>query len=492
MKKNAQPVFEAKWWDTNQPKGITKGRDLKSALDDYEKARATLQKSGKEDDLKPCIIAMGKVRQAVEMVISESDKAKKSPPKGADAEDLGNTVDALKKFARLYDSEKSDLDKLVKEEEEEGDVFSDPAKYKKYLLKMLRKAGGGEPLNFGLALGKSGGDHRMAISKSKGGQGLARQVIESTGLHLMTFGTLTEDKDSPEFLMLNLEGKQIPGLKKKADRMLKVFKPLPYSQVILLVGGVEVDDIADPDDTDVDDDATTQLHPAPQTAQPQAQQPNPDDPTFGQLRAGIEKITPALRQLITANGPNSAGLAALAKQFQDAMRAFDAATAKKAFADLVALMRSGAGASAPASPGGQPGAPAQPTSGPVEYAALVQRWTEARGKAANDLQKLRAAILDEFKNEPEFGAIQQNISRLDVIMTTLNGSLQEKLSAAQAAADGDRPALNQQALDEAKKYAGYVSSDQLVAAVQDNPFTPVDLRGTLSAPLEEIEKALAA
>jgi hypothetical protein len=490
MKKNAQPVFEAKWWDTNQPKGINKGRDLKSALDDYEKARATLQKSGKEDDLKPCIIAIGKVRQAVEMVISEADKAKKSPPKGADAEDLGNTVDALKKFARMYDSEKSDLEKLVKEEEEEGDVFSDPAKYKKYLLKMLRKAGGGEPLNFGLALGKSGGDHRMAISKSKGGQGLARQVMDSTGLHTMTFGTLMEDKDSPEFLKLNLEGKQIAGLKKKADRMLKIFKPLPYSQVILMVGGVEVDDIADPDDTDVDDEAPTapQQAAAPPT-QPEGQKPNPQDPTLGQLRANWEKILPAVRQLISANGPNAAGLAASGKQFQEAMRAFDVANAKKSLGDVITLMRGGVGA---AVPGGQAQAPAPATSGPVEYAALVQRWTEARGKAANDLQKLRAAILDEFKNEPEFGAIQQNIGRLDAIMTTLNGSLQDTLAKAQNAAENDRAALNAQALEEAKKYAGYVSSDQLVAAVQDNPFTPVDLRGTLSAPLQEIEKALAA
>ncbi len=490
MKKNAQPVFEAKWWDTNQPKGISKGRDLKSALEDYEKARATLEKSGKEDDLKPCIVAIGKVRQAVEMVISEADKLKKAPPKGADAEDLGNTVDALKKFARMYDSEKSDLDKLVKEEEEEGDTFSDAGKYKKYLLKMLRKAGGGEPLNFGLVLGKTGGDHRMAISKSKGGQGLARQVMESTGLHIMTFGTLMEDKDSPEFIKLNLEGKQLPGLKKKADRMLKVFKPLPYSQVILMVGGVEVDDLADPDDTDVDDDAPTQQQPTAQPVQPETQQQNPQDPTFGQLRANWEKILPTVRQMISANGPHSAGLAALGKQFQEAMRAFDANAAKKAFADLVTLMRGGASPSATAP--ATPGAPAQPASGPVQYAALVQKWTEARGKAANDLQKLRTAILDEFKNEPEFGAIQQNISRLDAIMTTLNGSLQEKLAAAEAAAEAEKPALNKQALDEAKKYAGYVSSDQLVAAVQDNPFTPVDLRGTLSAPLEEIEKALAA
>jgi hypothetical protein len=484
MKKNAQPEFSSKWWSTNQPKGLTKGRALESALDDFEKARATLQKSGSEDDVKPAVIAIGKVRQAVEMAMSEADKLKKSPPKGADAEDLGNTADALKKFARLYDTEKAELDKLVKEDEDDNNVFSDPDQYKKYLLKGLRKAGGGDPMNFGLVLGKTGGDHRMALSKSKGGQSLGRQVMEATKLRVMTFGTLIEDPDRPNFIKLNLEGKQIPGLKKKADRMLKTFKPLPYSQVILMVNGEEVDDIADPEDTDHDENETTESE-GEQTQGAQQQQ-GAEDPTFGQLRAGMEKILPTLRQLIGAKGPNAAQLAGLAKQFQDAMRAFDAAAAKKSFTDLVALMRSGAGGQ------GQSQQQAQATAGAVQYAALTQRWTEARGKAANDLQTLRAAILDEFKNEPEFGAIQQNIGRLDTIMTTLNGSLTEKLSAAQAAGDNDRAALNKQALDEAKKYAGYVSSDQLVAAVQDNPFTPVDLRGMLGAPLEEIEKALAA
>jgi hypothetical protein len=255
-----------------------------------------------------------------------------------------------------------------------------------------------------------------------------------------------------------------------------------------------VDDIADPDDTDHDEHETAESEgqetQGAQQQEPsnQQQQQGAQDPTFGQLRAGMEKILPALRQLISANGPNSLPLAALAKQFQDAMRTFDVNAAKKSFADLVALMRGGAGGQAQPQTQQQ----TQATSGAVQYAALTERWTEARGKAANDLQALRAAILDEFKNEPEFGAIQQNISRLDTIMATLNGSLQEKLSAAQAAGDNDREALNKQALEEARKYAGYVSSDQLVAAVQDNPFTPVDLRGTLSAPLEEIEKALAA
>jgi len=481
MKKNAQPEFSSKWWSTNQPKGLTKGRALESALDDYEKARATLQKSGNEDDLKPTVIAMGKVRQAVEAAMSEAEKLKKSPPKGADAEDLGNTADALKKFARLYDPEKSELDKLVKEEEDDNNVFSDPAQYKKYLLKNLRKAGGGNQLNFGLALGKAGADHRMMISKTKGPQSLGRQVMEATGLRLMTFGTMIEDPDSPDFLKLSLEGRQLPGLQKKTDRMLKTFKPLPYAHVILMVNGAEVDDLVDPDDQDHDEASESEG----EETQGTQQQPNPqDDPTFGQLRAGMEKILPTLRQLIGAGGPTAAQLAGLIKQFQDAMKAFDAAGAKKSFAELVALMRAGGG--------GQSQSQTQATSGAVQYAALTQGWTEARGKAANDLQKLRAAILDEFKNEAELGAIQQNIGRLDAIMTTLNGSLTEKLSAAQAATDNDRAAANKAALDEAKKYASYVSSDALVAAVQDNPFTPVDLRGTLSAPLAEIEKALAA
>ena len=50
----------------------------------------------------------------------------------------------------------------------------------------------------------------------------------------------------------NLEGRQLPGMGKKGARMLKKFKPLPFTKLALIVDGQEVADLDDPEDTDVD------------------------------------------------------------------------------------------------------------------------------------------------------------------------------------------------------------------------------------------------
>ena len=481
LKKSDDPKFETKWWKTNQPKGLTKAGALETALSGLEAAEDRLNKSHSEDDWDICVVAIGKVRQAVEAVISEADKGKKSPPKGATADEMNITSDVLKKFARMYDSKKKDLEKEVKEDEADDNVFTNATDFKKYLLKMLRKVGNAvlpdrpadapdnwEPeggLNFAVALGKKAGDHRMAISKSKGGAGLDGQLKKASGLHVSTFGTLFQDKETPEAMVLSLTGKQLPGLAKKVDRMLKIFKPLPYTHTILMVGGKEVDDLNDPDDVDVDDGET---------------QPNAQDPVLGQLRAMFEKISPSVTRLIQAGGPHATQFDSLAKHYQVGMLGSDVVSVKKALDGLIALMRQ---AAAEQQGGGK---------GPINYAQLLDGWVKACSDAQSGVQKLRGAILEEFKNEEELPAIQRNITKLDAIMTTLGNGLQQMLEAAQLGSDSQKADLNKLALEEARRAINYVTSDQLIAAVQDNPFTPVDLRGTLSEPLQRIETALAA
>jgi hypothetical protein len=492
MKKNASPEFDAKWWKANQPKGLTKAKGLEDALSDFQDAKEKLKKSETEDDFQKCVVAIGKVRQAAEAVMSEADKLKKSPPKGADAEDLGNTSDAIKKYARMYDTEKTNLERLVKEDEDDDNVFKDASGYKKYLLKMLRKAGNAvlpdrpsdapdnwEPtggLNFAVVLGKKAGDHRMAISKTKGGGGLDRQLKEATGLHVSTFGVLFQDKEASEAVVLSLTGKQLPGLGKKIDRMLKAFKPLPYTHAVLMVGGKEVEDLADPDDTETDEEEHEE----------QVEQHAPD-PALGQVRATFEKIFPVLQNLLKAGGPLAAQLAGLARQYQAGMAASDAVAAKKAVDEIIAMMRTASTQRQQA-----PTGTTQGTKAPVNYDQLLDNWLKARGDAETGVQKLRGAILEEFKNEQELPAIQRNITKLDAIMTTIGTALQERLTAARSGAEAQKADLNKAALDEARRAISYITSDQLIAAVQDNPFTPVDLRGTLGGPLQQIETALAA
>ena len=481
MRKNMQPVFEASWWVQNQPKGLTKANALRDALKDYESAQAALKKSGVANDLKGATTALDKVKPAVDAVVAEAEKAVKSPPKGADKADLEATVDVLKKFARAYDGEKTELQKLVKEDDEDGDdVFGDPVKFKKYLLTGLRKVASGDGYHFGAVLGKKATDHRMAISKTKGAQGLLRSLRETTGLRLGAFGTVAPSADDGAVLALSLEAAPPPGLKKKLDRMLKVFKPLPFHAVIMLIDGAAVEDVVDPDDEDTEEANETEGE--EQTTGQTQSSSNANEALAARLRQGMEQVVPLLRQAIAANPNRQAELMAPVGAFRQQMDAQDYAGAQRSLTALVALLRGSANSSSSGA-----------TQDAAVYDKLVSGWTATRNQAAADLDKLKAAILDEFKAEPEFASIQQGVTRLDNILGTLGTGLEAKLNAARAATDPNaRAGLKKEALDEVARYRDFVSSDALVAAVENNPFTPVPLKQAISRSLDEIKTALAA
>ena len=48
-------------------------------------------------------------------------------------------------------------------------------------------------------------------------------------------------------LVLALESPPAPGLKKKAERLLKLNKPLPFNRIMLMVEGEEAEDVVDPE-----------------------------------------------------------------------------------------------------------------------------------------------------------------------------------------------------------------------------------------------------
>jgi hypothetical protein len=54
-------------------------------------------------------------------------------------------------------------------------------------------------------------------------------------------------------LVLTLERKQLPGMSKKGDLMLRKFTPLPFHKMTLVADGKETEDLDDPEDTTTDD-----------------------------------------------------------------------------------------------------------------------------------------------------------------------------------------------------------------------------------------------
>ncbi len=245
VKKNEQPEFSAKWWKSSQPKGLKSAGRLEDALKDYEAIKKKLDASGEADVVKTARDALGTVETAVDAVTTEAGKDKKNP-------EMALTIDALKKFDRLYPAERSWIEDHA--EQDDDSIFADPDAYHDYLIAAMKKLRSGGQMNFGFVLGKKAEDHRLAVHRSKGSKALANTLVKETGLHAMTFGTAMADENRAGMLVLLLEGRQLPGMKKKGERMLKKFKPLPFIKLSVMADGQELEDIADPDDTDTDTD----------------------------------------------------------------------------------------------------------------------------------------------------------------------------------------------------------------------------------------------
>jgi hypothetical protein len=130
--------------------------------------------------------------------------------------------------------------------EDGGSVFVDPEAYQPYLRKRLAQLRTKGQAGFGIVLGGSGEEHRMALHPNKQSRALAAGLVRETGLHATTWGSAEPDPDRATTMRLDIEGRRLGGLKKKAELMLHAFAPLPFSKVALYVGGQEVEDLESP------------------------------------------------------------------------------------------------------------------------------------------------------------------------------------------------------------------------------------------------------
>jgi|HubBroStandDraft_1064217.scaffolds.fasta_scaffold230201_2 hypothetical protein len=98
---------------------------------------------------------------------------------------------------------------------------------------------------FGLALGAHPAEHRMALHPTRAGHALSTTLMRQTGLQAVTWGSARPTPDRPASMDLLLEGRQLPGVRKRTQQMLRACRPLPFVKVRLLVDGAEADDLPD-------------------------------------------------------------------------------------------------------------------------------------------------------------------------------------------------------------------------------------------------------
>ncbi|HET8995966.1 MAG TPA: hypothetical protein VFN42_04800, partial [Acetobacteraceae bacterium] len=441
MKKGETPEFTVKWWKGSQPKGLKSAGGLESALKDYETAKGKLESSGEDTDADAASKAMEDIIRAVKSVITEASKTK--------SDEMTATVDCLKKFDRLYAAER----KWIEEHTEASDdnAFGDPDVYHVYLLTMLKRLRSSGEMNFGFVLGKKAEDHRLALHKSKSSKGLANLLVKQTGIHQMTWGIARPDEERGGLLVLTLEGRVLPGMAKKAGRMLKKFKPLPFKKLALVVDGKEeLEDLEAPDDGVDDDDLDTTVD----------TQQDARDATA---------LTRELAELVRrVQGVTDAGLKGdlgrMATQANALLRSNNLPEARQRIDEMrVALDRA---------PGNtQPGNGASGGASTVAYAKSRLAWLAARKKVESEIDKLRSEIVATYKDDGIADQLESSFrTRVAPVLETLDESLADKLDEVANTTDATaRAELVIEAKAIMQRYQSYLSSESLIADLDDNP-----------------------
>jgi hypothetical protein len=138
----------------------------------------------------------------------------------------------------------------------------------------------------------------------------------------MTFGTAKADDDKDRAISLTIEGRQLPAIKKKLERMLRIHQPLPFRFVSLYVGGAELEDIDDEDDHDI-------------------QLPFDDEPTGAHeadLRKELERIRPRLTAAMVESAEKRTIIMSQVERFVSRLKAGDMAGAQAGIVALHAMI----------------------------------------------------------------------------------------------------------------------------------------------------------
>ena len=483
MKKGEQPDLSAKWWKDSQPKGLKTASKLDDALKDYDGAKRKLLQAGDAEAGAAANGALDAIESAVKAVSAEAGKAKGAP-------EMEWTVDALKKLDRLIAAER----KFVGENVEDDDgMFSDPDVYHEYLMKSLKRLRSAGQMNFGVVLGKKAEDHRLAVNKAKGGKGLAGMLARETGLHAMSFGIALTPRGAGEVeaeqqegesqdddggmgdekssvLILQLEGRQLPGLKKKLTKMLKRFKPLPFKSVKLMVDGKEAEDVDDPEDTDHEE--------------------YEDGAPVVDLAALKRRLADLIRQVQAVPDPARKGdLARMASQANALITAGSGSAAETA---LDALRDALAGSSGATSGNGTTNGANGGGDRAAVYAKSGQAWTVARGKVEADIEKLRAQLVETYKDDGLAGEIESRFrARVVPVLAALGANFPARLAAASGATDPNaRAAQIKEAQEILASCKAFIDSEPLLADLDANPFVPLTIRQTMSATVAALEKVV--
>jgi len=484
--KALQKKHEAVGWKAFEPaawvKPCRKLEELEQAFAQVDRVARTATLALKKDanDLAAAAAKMGKEKAAAKPM---QDAAKAI---GVAVGGYADTIDVgLAELKKAYEAARVALVEAndEKEKPEPPAALLDPKKLLSVLQQCKR-----EPerrVQFAFVDGKEKQPPALAMHLRQAGRSMFATLVEATGVKAGSFGTAWVDNTT---LYLQVD-KTFSGLTKKVRIPLK---PTGFrvSKVVLVKDDGSLleqdDDPAALQEQAGQAAAGAEPGPATAQAQPQAAAPAPgDEAAFtARLKALLPKVAAAAGQKSGQDAKllvSEAGVIARKKDWGAAIDKLGAAEA----------LLSGKAAPGPGTAKAADGKAAGAAPAAV-YKQSQLVWSNTRDKVHAELQRLEAAILETYKGDASQPQVTQAVRKLDRVLELFDSSLLEKIDQIQAAAsEEERGKLHGEALAIVRRYQGFLGTDPMVLALDQNPFVPIVAQAALSRSLETLAARLA-
>lgn len=323
-----------------------------------------------------------------------------------------------------------------------------------------------------------------ALKKDAADAGLE---LEMTSLR---FGRAQVDTEQDASLVTFVVNKEASGAMR--PKLLERLKKAGFSKVEIVIDAALE---AEPEDDReaAPPEAVSAAPASPQSPPPAATAAAaPPAAPPGQDTAPLTKaLTDLVKQMIplaTADPALGGTLKALAVQAQTSLKQGDITGTANA---IEALRRALAAATAPP-PSAAPAAAAAPPVNMANFTKARMAWTAARKRVESELGKLHAEMKSVYEGHGFSTDLDKFFhAKVEPMLDSLDESLAHKLD---EVTSNDDPVAHAKLVREAKqimqRYQSYLSSEPLIAKLDDNPFVPLSIEKTLSATLSTLEKVI--
>jgi hypothetical protein len=364
------------------------------------------------------------------------------------------------------------------------------------LKKLLRASSPDNPVRVAAAHHKDTKLAYLRVAKLGNAKALAADLKKDfPDAKLVTFGTamaadldkgpgLTEKQRTDSKIAVFRLEKPLSGL---AKRLKSTLKGTTFGKVVILYE----DGSSDAEITEEEEEQETQAQEttaaAPPPPPPPPAPPPQAAPTAPTLDAGAlsKRLATLIPRVAAADATSKASLAKLAGDANTNLKGGNLAAAKVFIEELQSALD---GPAAAASAATQDAQKAGAQGGGVAFAKSRLAWLAARKKLEESLEKLHGEIQTTYKDSPALSDIDTRFrTTVAPVLASLDEELADKLDDVANAAD---PAQRTKLITEAKatitRYETYVSSEKLLADLDDNPFVPLALRDTITKTLAVI------